>query len=542
MKVGSPRRHVQYQTAERIRRASSTCGDIVPVLKQIRNPLLRPDSIAVSLGANTITVVAARGLGLVRGLILAWLLSREEFGLMGVAMLVANVLLPACTLGLYEGIARYTPQYESAGSLRRFAPQALVLTMTVVAGAVALLLLVAEPASRVLFAAGRAAQQLSEASSSATADTRLMLLVLVCVLTLAPHHSILALLRGLRMFRALSLMELLAAVAFTALAVVLPMAGYARAEAVIVAYAAANLVSTAAFAPGVLRYCLREGGEETVSRQMPSLRSQLLRFSVWAGGTAVLWHALAYYPMWHLLKVTDQGTVGTYNAVRMVTQVIQIGSVMLVSIVAANANRLWEHEGREAAAGQLSTLTKMSLLVILATAAALSAASSLLIKVLPSSFAQGLPLFSPLLLFFAIVGFVLLFTVRLNLLEKPRLVFFAWLLGAGANVAACRLLLGWPGGPSTSSSGYPLVAAAWAGVIGITVSAVTVVLLLQWLGFALSRNTLLLGLSLLSIGFGWIASVPVFLVVALLAWRTHLVFSDDEYQRLSAVVRSGLVR
>ena len=67
--------------------------------------LFEADSVASSLRVSTLAAIGQRGLGLIRGIALAALMPMDEYGLLGVAILVANLLMPACSAGLYDGMA-----------------------------------------------------------------------------------------------------------------------------------------------------------------------------------------------------------------------------------------------------------------------------------------------------------------------------------------------------------------------------------------------------------------------------------------------------
>ena len=79
----------------------------------------------------TLAAIGQRGLGLVRGIALAALMPMDEYGLLGVAILVANLLMPACSAGLYDGVARYAPHHESTGTLPRFVARAGGLALAI---------------------------------------------------------------------------------------------------------------------------------------------------------------------------------------------------------------------------------------------------------------------------------------------------------------------------------------------------------------------------------------------------------------------------
>jgi len=501
--------------------------------------LFQSDSIALSLGVNMSASIAQRGLGFARGIILAWLVSQGEFGLLGVALMVANLLMPICTVGLYEGIARYAPYHESGRTLLGFAVRSLLLTVGIAAAVTAILFVPAEAVGRFLFSAGTAATGQTGTDVAPPDPGALTRAVLICVFTMAPFHAVMALLKGLRMFRALSLMELTVALLFTLLAIGGAWAGLATARSVMIAYAVSNLVSVVVFAPGLLRSISSSSGiEKRTNGDQRTLRSTLLAFSAWAGGTAILRHVTSCYPMWHLLKVSAQETVGTFHAVRMVTQLVGIGAVMLVSIVSANAARIWEHEGREPAVARLVMWTKATLLGLFGAAVCLSVACPLIMRVLPRSFGEGVAAFDVMLLLFLLISFVLLIAVRVNLIEKPRMVFVAWAVGMVVSVIACCVLLGDPLGQTDAPVTGALQSTAWAGVVGIGAAALTLLGLCARESLAPTRSTLLLAVCCISVGFGWWLSVPVLAVVSLASCFTQVIFTGKE----RAALLSGLAR
>ena len=103
--------------------------------------LYSADSVVTSIGASAAVSVVSRLIGLVRGIALAWLIPQAQFGLFGVALLIVNVLLPLCSAGLYEGIGRYVPLHESAGTLRAFVIRSSLVVVVVALVATAVLAL-----------------------------------------------------------------------------------------------------------------------------------------------------------------------------------------------------------------------------------------------------------------------------------------------------------------------------------------------------------------------------------------------------------------
>lgn len=443
--------------------------------------LFRADSIATALGASVVASVLTRTVGVMRGIALAWLIPPSEFGLFGVALLVVNVLLPLFSAGLYEGAARYAPAHEAAGTLRRFAIFSAATAAGLAMLFASLSALSAGPIGSILFMTSGSMS--SAASSGVAADVlSLTYVTLGCAVALAAYHTLLGLLKGLRMFRAVSAAELSTAGLFTALALAGALHGWTSAAAIIAAYAVSCVVVCCLFAPGLIGRLRREPSPRGSGLARVGARrsgSALMTYSLWAAATAILWHALSYYPMWYLQRVSDHATVGAFHAVRIVTQFVHIAAVLLTSVAAANVNRLWENGDRTAAADRLSLLTRAALVALLIGAIILTLARPLLMQVFPSALAGGDAAFGPMVLFFLLVGVVGLLAIRLNLVEKPRLVCLAWLAGAAVNVLASYLLLRPAAESAAMSESQALVAAAWSGVSG-AYAALAVCVLLAW--------------------------------------------------------------
>ena len=511
--------------------------------------LYRADPIPVSVGAMTAATIVSRLIGLLRTTALAWMIPQAQFGLFGVALLAVNVLVPICSAGLYEGVMRYAPLHESQGTLRRFVSSSSAWLIGITAVSALILFSFAAPCSVLLFTTTGAARG-AQGTADAAAPVNLMHAAILCVVALAAYQSLIGLLKGLRLFRAIAVAEVLSAVLFTVLALAVAGAGYATASALIASYAVACLVAVVLLAPGLIVRCgsgfppadHRHHGESragTVSenRQSPTLRcakngappgttAGFLSFSVWAALAAVAWHALAYFPMWYLLKVTGSETVGAFHAVRTITQLVQVGAVVLTGVVAAHVTRVWEHEGREPAIAHLTTLTKGTLVLFLIGANALSVCRPWVMRIFPSTFDVGAAAYDPLVLFFALVGVVGLVAVRLSLVKKTRLTFLAWLVGTGVNVIASYLLIQ-PSDGSASAAGA-LVAAAWAGVAGVTAALGICVALATRERLGLDRPTLLLAAATFSLGLGWALSLPILALLLLVASTSRLFFSPHE--------------
>jgi O-antigen/teichoic acid export membrane protein len=239
--------------------------------------------------------------------------------------------------------------------------------------------------------------------------------------------------------------------------------------------------------------------------------------------------------MWYLLKVSDNETVGTFHGVRLITQFIHIGAVMLTTIVAAHVTRAWEDKGREAAAARLGLLTKAGVVVFVLGATAMSLLRPLALWMFPEAFAAGRVAYNPLVLFFLLVGLVGLVAVRFNLLEKPRLACLAWLAGAVVNVLASYVLLP-PGHAATLSSTAALQAVAWAGVIGASATLGACVLLVSLQGLRLDRASLVMICAAFALAGGWLGGLLASMALIALLLTTRLLLSTAERAEFAASV------
>ncbi len=512
--------------------------------------LFRPDSVAVSVSANAVAQAALRGIGLVRNVVLAWLLDRAQFGLFGLAMLVLNLLLPLCSLGLYEGIARYTPVFELDGTASRFARRAVTAALALAGGAALVLLLLAGWVGPAIFAGAEAVSE-SDVSLDATAAATLMRASTLCALTLALYHVMIAFLRGLRMFRVIAVAELVTAVVFTALVIAVAAAGWGQATLMIWSYAAANVASVAVLAPALRRAMRRlseganAGSDAThdarKAGESPGMWT-VVRFSVWSAGTAAAWNAMLLVPAWYLLRAVDRETAGYFFGVRLIPYMIQYAAVLLFSVVYAHATRAWEHHGRDVAAPLVDFHTRVSLIALLAGTTVLSLARPLLVRIFPGDFAVGAVAYDPLLAVFLFAAVAGLMSVRLNLVEASHRVCVGWLIGLIVNLSAIILLLGLPGSPRVTSAEPLLTGVAWAGVAGVAAAGAAMVVLVRPFGLSPGIRTWILIVAALSPGFGRVTAVAVTILVVGLALAGRVVINPDERARILGPFRRLVVR
>jgi len=472
------------------------------------------ESIKLYLSANAL--LRAAGIG--RGLLLTWwMISPAEFGVYQLGLLLVNLLLPVLSFGSYEAVARFVPEHESKGQLWRYLRRALPLGLIVGVGLCGVLFLLAGPASRVVGGA--------ISSASAADRAALIRLTAICVVVLVLYHLVVGVLRGRRMFRALSVMELTAGLLFTGGAVVVAALGGGSGIVVLAIYTAANLVTALAFGAAALWLVWREP-HLPAAPDPPGLMRNLLIFGFWAGWAAFSWQLLMSLPALYLNRVCGEEVFATYRAMTIFTQLGYILPAAVSVAVAASVNKLWEISGREVAVGQLQLATRAVLLATLLLCLLLASLKDVIMLAFSRSYREGAQAVQLLLLFYVLTGGLSLVTIRFTLIKKTVWTFLCWVTGCiGAFLVAMV-------GISSEAPQHALVMTAWAGVGGVCIALLAALVLSSRCRLMPDRGTLLLLAATLLLLAPTAYIVAGGLAVVLLAAGTKVIFSPDERQVL----------
>ncbi len=515
----------------------------------VRRPFLfRSETISESLSVYLPTVFASRFIGLVRGVVLAWLLTTGEFGLLQIALIVVNILDPFCSLGLNEALARYVPQYETKQALRAFLRRAVILILAVGLGLTAVVALCAEPIGRFLFAT----LSRDGAGVEPQACTMLTRIATGVTLTLMIYYLLMGILKGLRMFRAVSLLELVSNVTFMATAVLVALAGRNTAVAMLVCYGFTLLASALLVVPGLGR-TLRAVPDQvsltalSTDGSMHRVVERLMRFGVWVALAAIVWQTLQFYPMWYLQKVYGPEVTAVFGGVRLLTQAVLIISVAVVTVVQTSVTKTWEAEGPPAADRKLALAFKTTALTLLVLCALIAGLSDVLVRLFPRDYAEGARIVSSLLLFFMISGHLGFLAIHFSLIECPWHLFVPWTAGLLAGIVAGRWLV-LPG----LTPAQALQAAVWSGILGVS-AAVLVAFFLIWIERRpVDFGTVLLIAATYALAGPIYLFIAVMLVLCVLAWMSNVIFTiegkqklrqllGDGYRRIRAMLSKGMV-
>jgi O-antigen/teichoic acid export membrane protein len=451
--------------------------------------LFRQTTISQSLGIYLPTMIAYRIVGFARAPVLAFLMIKGDWGVFQIAVLITTVLHPLCSLGLCDALGRYTPAYETRGSLKPFLRRSVPSAMGVSAVLCAVLFIEADPVGRFLF---------EEFGSAAVSDSSepdygaLMRVVALATLSLIGYWMVLAVLRGLRMFVAFSLVELISNIGFALVAIGVALSGFNSANAILCCFLVDLALTAIVFAMLLARALRKTGPTVSAPRSVGTVyvMRQMLRFSLPMAAAAILGQSLQIYPSWYLLKVHGEELVAEFQAVRHLTQAVLLFAVAVTTVVAAGVTKTWEAQGPEAANRKLQFSTKATGLVILIGCALYIVVSRWVMLIYREEYQRGIEAFSLTLVFFLVGSFLAFVNVHFTLIEKTRHLLWAWLAGSIANVAFGTLLI-----HSDQSPVEALHATGWTGVAAVTATLLTFTVLVRIERRPVDRGTWILILS-----------------------------------------------
>jgi Na+-driven multidrug efflux pump len=366
--------------------------------------------------------------------------------------------------------------------------------------------------------------------------------------------------KGLRMFTALTLMELAHTVLFLAGSFGAWLTGHLSAFSLAVVYSIALALPLVLFGAPMARVLSRWPAQRTQSAG-DRLYTKLLRFSVWTTLAGVTWQVLVYYPVWYLNRAHGSDAVAVFAAVRQVGQFILLGAIAISMVVTSTVTKTWESRGRAAAREQLSLAFRCTGLGLLVLSAAVALAKGWVVMLFSAKYAAGADILPLQLLFFLIGAYLAFLPIHFQLIEKTRHMFWPWAIGVGANVVIAFWLAGprfavirdsavWQRAgsivglilPTGFSGPQGLDAAAWCGVLAIGLALAMCVSLIRAERCPLDRGTYVVILSAaLLAARTWIlaAGVAALLIVA---WQTELILTAAERRRLLGQVAEAFGR
>lgn len=508
------------------------------------------------MGTYLPTTILIRLINFVRILLLTWWMTQQQFGLLAMILFTVNVLIPLCSLGLNEAVGRYVPQHEARGSLREFAWRSAALLAMVTAASVLVMVAFSKSLGVFFYAQVFTDPAVFKAFSSDAAQLAQLSAVVIALLVV--YFYLLAVFKGLRMFTALSVIELVNSLLFLAGCAVAMLTDHLSAYTMTGVYGGSLAIPIVIFGLAFRRR-LRAWPSQHGPVRNGSLAGTLLRFSIWTTLAGVTWQILVVYPAWFLNKVHGNEAVAIFSAVRQIGQFVLLGAVAVSTVIVGTVTATWESRGREAARQQLSLAFRGTGLGLLVVCAILALPKAWIIRMFSPLYEPGAPILPLQLLFFLIGSYLAFLPIHFHLIERTRHMFWPWAVGVAANVLYALWLAG-PGlgvvqglavwkalTPITSavfvvgfSDPRGLDSAAWCGVFAIATALVLCVILIRAECSKLDRGAyIVMGSAVLLAMKPWILAVGV-AVVLVIAFRTEWVFSVDERKRVTQYVLGAL--
>ncbi len=500
-----------------------------------------------AMGLYVPATIVIRLINLVRVIMFTWFMTTQQFGLLNMLLLVINVLTPVCSLGLNEAVTRYVPQQESRGTVTGFLRRSLLLVALTTVAAMTVLIVVA-PYTGVRFY-GQLVYDQAIREIVQTQFSELTRLSALVIGLLGFYFFVLAILKGLRMFRALVLIEFLHSTAFLLLALAACVAERQSAKSMTVCYGLSLLAALTLCGFGLQRAVSRWSGQDRPC-DAPDLYRRMLSFSRWAMISGFTWQLLQYYPAWYLNKVMGNDAVAVFSAVRQVGQFILLGAVTLVTVVMTAVTKTWETHGVDAADRQLSLAFRGAGTIMFFGCAVLALGRNVVIQMFNPSYAPGADILPLQLLFFLVSGNFAFIALHFNLIEKPRMLFLPYAVGVAANILVAYwlvrrpdILAALPGWQTVSAAASAVLctglsdplglgAAAWAGATAILASLVACLVLLRAERRPIDRGSAVVLAAALLLGLNDLILILGAAVFAFFVWRTELVFSRAERRNL----------
>jgi len=511
--------------------------------------------IQKAMGTYLPATVAFRFINFIRNLILARLMIKHQFGLMTLIQLAVNVMTPLCSFGLAEAITRYIPQHETRGTLAPFLRRATMLVAAFSAVSVGVMLLFPTAFGQFFYAQASTDPNLTQAFKNDAPALASASAVVVAMLVV--YFFELAILKALRMFTALSVMETVHGTFFLLFTIAAVVVGMRSALTMTVVYAIALFLPVAVMGVMLYRMLGRWTSQHGTLSDDSSSRS-LLRFGFWSAVAGVTWQVLVYYPSWYLNKVQGHEVVAVFNAARQIGNLVLIGAMSIVAVIASAVTKTWESRGREAADRQWSLAFRAGGLALFVMCAGIAIAKRQVMPMFGRAYIDGAEILPLQLLFFLLSSHLAFLVIHFQLIEKSRLLVWPWAVGVAANA----LLAWWLAGPTPAAiqtSGWWLAmapsvyfilrpswfdahglhAASWCGVFAIGAALAVCLALMRMEGRRLDRGSIAVVIvSFLLATRGRILG-PAVLVVMLIAVTTPVFFSLAERNELKGVFKGA---
>ncbi|MDP7289694.1 MAG: hypothetical protein QGH94_17060, partial [Phycisphaerae bacterium] len=379
--------------------------------------LYRVGTLGELMGIHVSVTILQRSLGFIRVLVLAWMLAPEHMSLWGLGVMLFTVLGPMMTLGTDSGTERYVALFETRGRLELFYRKmrfgVLALVLLVGAG----LLVNAEYITSLVISAGRGVP-------GVTWDRQVLIcwLALVNAMLWALQLNVLSFLKGMRVYRVVSVVHILFSVLFTVTAVAVLWV-WPTATAALVTHAATLGVSLLA-SLGFLHFGivhtggLRRRGRDRrktprpgqIDRRAPrpaqklprNLFARLVTFGLISVLGTALWSINSYISFYMVCSRQDLSKcdAGVFFVFMRLAHPVVLLSQAAWAVLFVYVARSWESGLRDKAMDVLETSYKGIALVIMTLAIVIYATAPYWVLILAGEYRSRVDLVGPLMMSF----------------------------------------------------------------------------------------------------------------------------------------------
>ncbi|MCP4376566.1 MAG: hypothetical protein GY794_10395 [bacterium] len=511
--------------------------------------LYRVGTLGELMGIHVSVTVLQRVLGFVRMLVLAWMLVPEHMSLWGLGVMIFSILGPLMTLGTDTGTERYVSLFETRGRLEMFYRRMRFGVLTLVLVVSIALMASARPITSIVISVGKGVP-------GVTRDQQVMIccLALINAMLMALHFNVLAFLKGMRVYRIVSIVHILFSVLFTVLALVV-LRFWPTATAALIIHAVA-LGVTLLVALGFLHFGIHHTGGHRhrttdrrkhprpghIDRRAPkpvkklprNLFRRLATFGLISVLGTALWCANSYISFYMLFRNQElnKSQAGVFFVFMRLAHPVVLLANAAWAVLFVHVARRWESGQRDNAMDVLETAYKGIAMAIMTLAVLIYATAPYWVLILKSQYHCGVELVGPLLMSFLSVAFMALLTMTARLRERPAVIAAAAILSGVANVFLGSI---WIGQHGVTGAAY----AAGVGMfVGVGVVSIVFFLLsrvrLHWstiLVLLLPAVLLVPSWAAWTVAIGWALFLGVMLT-------TPLVFTRDQKKALVASAKN----
>ena len=468
-----------------------------------------------------VVTILQRSVGFGRGVLFCRWMTPEALGQWEMVFSFLLLAAPLAVLGVPGSFGRYAEHYRQRGQLRPFLFRALGWTAACAMIAMALVATFASEAAQLVF---------GDASYAG-----LMRGIALCLGAVIMHHTLIALLTSLRLYRAVSAMNFAQSMVFAVVSLVLLLWRPSPVSILVgygVACAAASLGAILWAWPG-----LRDIERPLTSPTHREFWPKLMRFAFFVWLTNFLTHMFAIVDRYMIVHYSGLESaealeqVGHYHSSRIVPLLMLSFADLLAGLILPHLTSDWERGRLREVSKRLNLTIKLTSIGMFTVGVGILFCGPHLFEiVLQGRYDDGLAVLPWTLAACVWYSLHLLTQTYLFCAEKTRLATVPLVAGLTANVVLNLLLL-----PI-----WGLYGAVVATAVGTAVCMSSTLLASRRQGMTIDRGTWLVVAAPLLLGFGAPVALAALLVIGYVSMNSTLVLSHEDRASGIRLVRERL--